>query len=105
MALNRSWLNSLIDDDGSGQTGTPWNKAAVGQFNDVIDGGTVPPSAHAVNHRAGGSDPLALDSLAAPSDITAGNVSTTAHGFAPKLPGSTTVYLRGDGTWAPATGG
>lgn len=32
-------------------------------------------------------------------------VSTTADGFAPKRDGSTTKFLRGDGTWAtPATG-
>jgi len=33
------------------------------------------------------------------SDVTTGNVSTSAHGFAPKAPNSTTQWLRGDGTW------
>lgn len=34
------------------------------------------------------------------SDITTNNVSTTAHGFAPKAPNSTGQFLRGDATWA-----
>jgi collagen type VII alpha len=38
------------------------------------------------------------------SDISTNNVSTLAHGFAPKLPGSTVQWLRGDGAWANAPG-
>lgn len=34
------------------------------------------------------------------SDITTNNVSSTAHGFAPKFPNNTTTFLRGDGTYA-----
>lgn len=34
------------------------------------------------------------------SDVTTGNVSTTAHGFCPKAPNDTNKFLRGDGTWA-----
>ena len=34
------------------------------------------------------------------SDVTTGNVSTTAHGFVPKAPNSTSQFLRGDATWA-----
>jgi hypothetical protein len=37
------------------------------------------------------------------TDLTTGNVSTTAHGFAPKAPNNTTTFLRGDGTWAAPT--
>lgn len=38
-------------------------------------------------------------------DNTTKNSSTTAHGLLPKLPGGTTTFLRGDGTWiAPPTG-
>lgn len=32
-------------------------------------------------------------------DTTAGNVSTLSHGLAPKAPGSTLLFLRGDGVW------
>jgi uncharacterized protein (TIGR03437 family) len=38
------------------------------------------------------------------SDIATNNVSTAAHGFAPKAPNSTTQWLRGDATWAKAPG-
>ena len=34
------------------------------------------------------------------TDTTYGVVSTTANGLAPKIDGSTTKFLRGDGTWA-----
>lgn len=37
------------------------------------------------------------------SDVTVGNVSTVRHGFAPKAPGVTTQFLRGDATWAQAS--
>lgn len=49
---------------------------------------------------------LVTDANLVTSDITTNNVSTTKHGFAPKLPGNTTTFLRGDGTYAtPASGG
>jgi len=34
------------------------------------------------------------------SDTTINNVSTTKHGFVPKLPNDTSRYFRGDGRWA-----
>src|SRR4030095_4136875 len=34
MSLDRTWWNNLIDDDGSGTTGTVWNKYAIrGELN------------------------------------------------------------------------
>ena len=66
---------------------------------------TFPPSAHATTHEAGGSDIIPLDTLGATTDITTLNSSTTAHGLLRKLDGTTTNFLRGDGTWvAPPTG-
>ena len=38
------------------------------------------------------------------SDNSVNNVSTAAHGFAPKAPASTGQWLRGDATWANAPG-
>jgi hypothetical protein len=38
------------------------------------------------------------------SDVTTNDLSTSAHGFAPKAPNSTTQWLRGDATWAAAPG-
>lgn len=37
MALDRTWYNTLVDDDGSNTTGTSWNKAAVDSLMDAID--------------------------------------------------------------------
>jgi hypothetical protein len=39
------------------------------------------------------------------TDNTSGNVSATAHGFAPKFPNNTTTFLRGDGTYASTPSG
>jgi hypothetical protein len=38
------------------------------------------------------------------TDVTTNNVSTSAHGFTPKAPNTTTQWLRGDATWANAPG-
>src|SRR4026208_48484 len=37
MALDRTWYNSLTDDDGSNLVGTLWNKAAVHSLMDAVD--------------------------------------------------------------------
>jgi hypothetical protein len=37
MALDRTWYNSLVDDDGSGLTGSIWDKADVDALMDAID--------------------------------------------------------------------
>lgn len=39
------------------------------------------------------------------ADNTTQDVSTTKHGYVPKAPNSTTVFLRGDATWATPPGG
>lgn len=48
----------------------------------------------------GSGDVTITDANLSTSDITTNNVSTSKHGFAPKLPNNTTQFLRGDGTWA-----
>jgi hypothetical protein len=37
MPLDRTWYNTLIDDDGSGLTGSVWDKADVDALMDAID--------------------------------------------------------------------
>jgi len=37
MALDRTWYNSLVDDDGSGMTGSVWDKADVNSLMNAID--------------------------------------------------------------------
>src|SRR5260221_137320 len=57
---------------------------------------TFAPSAHAVNHKSGGSDLIKLDELAAPTDIVTLNASVTAHGLLVKTSGTATDFLGGD---------
>lgn len=45
-----------------------------------------------------------LDAFAAPEDNTNLNASTARHGLCPKLSGSTSQFLRGDGTFAEPSG-
>ena len=37
MPLDRTWLNSLVDDDGTNTVGTVWDKAAVGHIYTDVD--------------------------------------------------------------------
>lgn len=60
-------------------------------------GRRIPPS-HAAAHKSAGRDPIKLDELAAPTDVATLNVSSTAHGLAPKGPSDTGKFLRGDAT-------
>lgn len=46
--LDRTWYNTLIDDDGSGTTGTIWNKAAVDGLMDTVDVSLAPVVANPV---------------------------------------------------------
>jgi hypothetical protein len=71
-------------------------------IRDKIEAG-VAPGAHATSHESGGSDPIQLDDLAAPSDNTDLNVSSTAHGLAPKSPGDAEKFLNGAATPAYTT--
>jgi hypothetical protein len=80
------------------QYGTTATTACVG--NDARLSDSRNPLAHAPTHESGGSDPIKLDELAAPTDVTTLDVSTTAHGLTPKLPGNTTVYLDGTGGYS-----
>jgi hypothetical protein len=38
MAIDRTWWNNLVDDDGSGNVGTVWNKNTIKGLLDAIDG-------------------------------------------------------------------
>ncbi len=55
---------------------------------------------HASRHKSGGVDAIKLDELAATTDVTTLNASTSKHGLLPKLGGGTTNFLRADGAWA-----
>jgi len=83
--------------DSSGGTlyrsdGSAWAQAAKG----VTEAAT--PSAHHTSHESGGSDAIKLDNLAAPDDNTDLNVTSSAHGLAPKSPADATKFLNGAAT-------
>jgi hypothetical protein len=70
-------------------------------------GGTYPNptlAAHATSHKSGGGDAIKLDELAAPTDVTTLNASGSAHGLLPKLSGSASDVLKGDGSWGTVGG-
>lgn len=63
------------------------------------------PTSHASTHQTGGSDPIALDTLSAPTDVTTLNASTSAHGLMKKLSGSATDCYIGTGTFVSCLSG
>jgi hypothetical protein len=95
---------STVPDDA--YDATTWNGnfsiPTKNAIRDKIEAG-VAPGAHATSHESGGSDPIQLDDLAAPSDNTDLNVSSTAHGLAPKSPGDAEKFLNGAATPAYTT--
>lgn len=56
------------------------------------------------NLYGGGSATSVPDTGVTFTDNTTGNVSTTEHGFAPKLDGDSSHFLAGDGSWATPSG-
>ena len=69
--------------------GTTWKKALITRFWTWLMG-KLPT--------------FKLDAFAAPEDNTNLNASTARHGLCPKLSGSTSQFLRGDGTFAEPSG-
>lgn len=69
--------------------------------NDTFTFTGVVPSLYLL---CGATNTWVLQSPPTGADTTTGNVSTTAHGLAPKLPGGTTTFLRADGAYAAPPG-
>lgn len=63
---------------------------------------STPPD-HGVLHKSGGADAIQIDDFASPDDNTDLNVSTSAHGLAPKLDNTVTNFLNGQGGWTAPT--
>jgi len=101
---------SLIDKTGSNLT-----DLATRNHNDLqsIQGGSVGDYYHLttadVTRLANTSgtntgDQVISDATISTTDITTNNASTTKHGFFPKLPSPTGLYLKDDLTWgSPST--
>ena len=54
---------------------------------------------HASTHKSGGTDAIKLDELAAPTDISTLNASTSAHGLLKKLDNNVNHFLDGQGNY------
>lgn len=57
MALDRTWYNTLVDDDGSGLTGSVWDKADVDALMDAVDAELAPVHC-AVSRSVGGGQSI-----------------------------------------------
>jgi hypothetical protein len=104
-------LASAFDTDNhvSGTTNKVYTATEQTKLSGIDTGADVTadnaPKAHAASHKSGGSDAIKLDELAAPTDVTTLDVSTSAHGLAPKLSNTVTEFLNGQGGWTtPDTG-
>ncbi len=71
----------------------------------LVIGTDVAAQTHATQHKSGGADAIKLDELAAPTDVTTLNASTTAHGLLKKLSNVATEYMDGTGAWSVPAGG
>jgi hypothetical protein len=67
----------------------------VCQGNDTRLSDARTPTAHATSHKSGGADAVKLDELAAPTDVTTLNASTSAHGLMPKGDGNPVHFYNG----------
>lgn len=85
-----------------GTNGTPGAGNTYVTNSDTRNTNARTPAAHAVSHKSAGSDAIKLDELAAPTDVTTLNVSSTLHGLAPKAPADATTFLNGAATPAYA---
>jgi|688.fasta_scaffold10088_7 hypothetical protein len=82
------------------------NTSGVNTGDQTLSGlGGVPTSRNitvngTISNLSADSTFTVTDANLSTSDITTNNVSTTKHGFAPKLANNTTQFLRADGSWA-----
>lgn len=88
----------------SHQNGGADELSVAGLSGLLADGQT--PLAHKTAHQSGGSDAIKLDDLAAPTDVTTLNATTSAHGLLRKGSNVATEFLNGQLNWAtPAASG
>ena len=82
------------------------NGAAVTLTNKTLTTPTIGSFANANhNHQDSGGGGTLAEAALALTDITTNNVSTSKHGFAPKLPNDSTKYLDGTGAYSVPAGG
>jgi microcystin-dependent protein len=106
-ANNKATLGSdtyfLVPGVGSGLPATSHIQCVSGDDPQLTNSRV--PLPHALSHRAGSGDALAIDVLAAPSDNTNLNASITSHGLLRKLDNNPNHVLNGVGAWVTPAGG
>lgn len=80
-----------------------WASVAYSELLGAPSG--LAPLAHAITHKAGGTDLLRLDELGSPTDSTLLNASISAHGLLRKLDNNPAHFLDGTGSWTPGAVG
>lgn len=81
-----------ITDTASKVLMTPAERTAISGLASTYAGLT-----HASRHKTGGADPIKLDELSAPTDVTTLNTTTNAHGLMPKLANDAYLFFNGLG--------
>jgi hypothetical protein len=107
-----SLLKAQVSDLGTIGTAAALNVASSGNAasGEVVKGSDTrlsdsrTPTSHAASHKSGGSDALKIDELAAGTDVTTLNATTSAHGLLLKLSGTSTQFLNGSGVWSTPAG-
>jgi Phage Tail Collar Domain len=106
-ANNKAQLGSdtffLVPGVGSGVAATSHVTVVSGDDPQLTNSRV--PLPHALSHRAGSGDALAIDVLAAPSDNLNLNATITAHGLLRKLNNNASTWLDGTGGWSTPSGG
>jgi hypothetical protein len=84
MAIDRTWYNALVDDTGSGTTGTVWNKAQINGLLNSIDA--------ALATVGGGATALITET------VTTGSQPTVTFSSIPATYRDLVIAVRGRGT-------
>lgn len=95
---NTSGTNTGNQTTIAGITGT------IAQFNTAITDGDLATGGGTATGTNTGDQTLPTDATIAITDVTTNNVSTSKHGWVPKVT-NTSLFLKGDGTWASPPGG
>jgi hypothetical protein len=93
-AASGDYTADQITDTGSKVLMTPAERTIISGLASNYAGIT-----HASRHKTGGADAIKLDELAAPTDVTTLNATTSAHGLLKKLPNDAYQFLDGAGNW------